>query len=134
MAVLPSQDAAQDRENALLAAREEAAKQLAAAQEAAAAAAAQLADAQAAAKAEVERLGNDKTELDKQLKVAQVGLISCLTCTDSFFHSSFAAWELDNKQTHTLLGGKQVQQESRACPCTNSLKCTGGRLKPACGW
>lgn len=66
------QAASEDRENALLAAREEAARQLQAAQEAAAAAAAQLADAQAAAKADVERLTGDKTELDKQLKVAQV--------------------------------------------------------------
>lgn len=66
------QDAGQDRENALLAARDEAAEQLKAAQDAAAAAAVQLAEVQASAKAEAERLVGEKQELDKQLKVAQV--------------------------------------------------------------
>jgi uncharacterized phage infection (PIP) family protein YhgE len=66
------QAAGQDRENALLAARDEAAEQLKAAQDAAAAAAAQLAEVQAAAKAEAERLAGERQELDKQLKVAQV--------------------------------------------------------------
>lgn len=66
------QAAGQDRENALLAARDEAAEQLKAAQDAAAAAAVQLAEVQAAAKAEAERLVGEKQELDKQLKVAQV--------------------------------------------------------------
>lgn len=56
----------------MLAAREEAAEQLKAAQDAAAAAAAQLAEVQAAAKVEAERLAGEKQELDKQLKVAQV--------------------------------------------------------------
>jgi hypothetical protein len=69
---LRTQAAGQDREKALLAAREEAAEQLRAAQEAAAAAAAQLAEVQAAAKAEAERLTNERQEMDKQLKVAQV--------------------------------------------------------------
>jgi hypothetical protein len=66
------QAAGQDRENALLAARDEAAEQLKAAQDAAAAAAVQLAEVQAAAKAEAERLVGERQELDKQLKVAQV--------------------------------------------------------------
>jgi hypothetical protein len=69
---LPRQAATSDREDALVAAREEAAQQLEAAKAAAAAAAVQLEEAQAAAKAEAERLASDRLELDKQLKVAQV--------------------------------------------------------------
>jgi hypothetical protein len=68
------QSAGQDRENALLAARDEAAQQLDAARQAATAAAAQLAEVQAAAKAEAERLTGERQELDKQLKVAQVSI------------------------------------------------------------
>jgi hypothetical protein len=52
--------------------REEAAAQLRAAQEGAAAAKALLAEAQSAAAAESERMAAEKSELDKQLKVAQV--------------------------------------------------------------
>lgn len=67
-----AQSSTEDKENALLAAREEAAQQLAAAKEAATAAAAQLEEAQAAAKAEATQLSTEKEELDKRLKVAQV--------------------------------------------------------------
>jgi RecB family endonuclease NucS len=66
------QAAASDREAAVAAVREEAAAQLRAAQEAAAAAQALLAEAQSAAAAESERMAAEKSELDKQLKVAQV--------------------------------------------------------------
>lgn len=82
------QAATEDRENALLAAREEAAQQLQRAQEAAAAAATQLAEAQAAAKAEAGRLAADRVELDKQLKVAQVrvGARRCNACSCVWLH------------------------------------------------
>jgi hypothetical protein len=75
------QAAASDREAAVAAVREEAAAQLRAAQEGAAAAQALLAEAQAAAAAESERMASEKSELDKQLKVAQVracGKCECL--------------------------------------------------------
>eukprot|EP00775_Hariotina_reticulata_P007220 gene7220-7433_t len=65
------QSATAEREALLDAAKAEAAAQLQAAREAAEAAAAALAEAKAVAMAEAGRLAADKTELDRQLKVAQ---------------------------------------------------------------
>lgn len=87
------QSAGQDRENALLAARDEAAQQLEAARQAATAAAAQLAEVQAAAKAEAERLTGERQELDKQLKVAQVSIApDCNSCWQHSRPSSVNGW------------------------------------------
>lgn len=69
------QSATAEREALLDAAKAEAAAQLQAAHEAAEVAAAALAEAKAVATAEAGRLAADKTELDRQLKVAQVGVI-----------------------------------------------------------